>query len=299
MGAPPRALTRGMGRLLTLALLGAACSAPADDGWAWVDVDETVCANGRPTGYGLREGSGDDLVIYLMGGGACWDAATCYGLQTAWNVTTGYPKSSFDSEPRRSAGIFEPFAGATHVYVPYCTGDLHAGTQPREHLAGQKTWHVGAKNLDAILQRLATPRGRVFVIGTSAGGYGAQLNAARFVERFEGHEVHVLADSAPMVASDKLDGWSAVWGATPRTELPTGSRFGLVASRRDWLISAFAGLTAEQYEAKVVDLVETALSDPPRRSALLVEGNQHVFFDAPGLPGVKDFVEAWRDGAMP
>ncbi|MBL8957261.1 MAG: hypothetical protein JNK82_41190 [Myxococcaceae bacterium] len=280
-----------------LLLLSSACA--PDDGWAWVDVDDTACANGRPTGFGLRPGEGEDLVIYLMGGGACWDAATCYGLQTAWNVSTGYTRETFAAEARRSAGIFEPFSNATHVYVPYCTGDLHAGTATREHLAGTKTHHVGANNLDAVLARLDAPRGRVFVVGTSAGGYGAQLNAARFVARFEGHEVHVLADSAPLVADDKLEGWKATWGATDQSALPQGSRLGLVASRRDWLISSFVGLSPEQYEAKLLELVATRFDAPPARMALVVDGNQHVFFDAAGLPGVNDFVERWRDGVMP
>jgi len=284
---------RRIAMLLALAAVCSACAGP-DDGWTWVDVEDTRCANGRPTGYGLREGSSGDLVIYLMGGGACWDAVTCYGLSTAWNITAGYPRDTFESEPLRKAGIFEPFAGATHVYVPYCTGDLHAGTLVREHVPGQKAHHVGAKNLDAILARLATPRGRVFVVGTSAGGYGAQLNAGRFAAHFPRNEVHVMADSAPLVKTDKLEGWKATWGVEERRELPDGSRLGLVASRRDWLISTFLGLTPEQFEMRVTELVATDYDNQPGRMALIVDGNQHVFFDAPGLPGVKDFVEAWR-----
>lgn len=273
---------------LALGFALAACGAP-DDGWVWQPVEETTCANGRSTGYGLREREGDDLVIYLMGGGACWDAATCYGLGLAWNVSTGYPRELFDGERLRSAAIFDVFPTATQVFVPYCTGDLHSGTTEREHLLGTKTHHKGALNLDAILARQKAPKGRVFVVGTSAGGYGAQLNAERFAQKFPSNAVHVLADSAPRVApQDKLDHWKEVWGATERTALPEGSRQSLVASRRDWLISSFTGLDPEALEQKILELPG---------DNLIVEGNQHVFFDDLKNDTVKTWVEAFRDGS--
>lgn len=279
-----------MRSLLAIVLL-CGCGSP-DDGWTWVPVEDTRCANGSSTGMGLRTREGSkDLLIYLMGGGACWDAGTCYGLSLAWNVTTGYSGDIFALERLRGAGIFDVFPDATQVFVPYCTGDLHSGTMDREHVPGTKTRHLGANNLDALLAQLPRPEGRVFVVGTSAGGYGAQLNAERFAAAFPNNEVHVMADSAPMVALDeKLTGWGEVWGTTARTTLPAGSRRGLVASKRDWLISTFSGLSPEELEKRTLELPGPNL---------ILDGNQHVFFDAKDLPGVKEYVEAWRDGSAP
>lgn len=277
-------------RLAAVLLLLGACG-PGDDGWVWTPVEGARCANGSDTGFGLRERDGDDLLIYLMGGGACWDAATCYGLSLAWNVTTGYTGDVFAVERLRGAGIFDVFPDATQVFVPYCTGDLHSGTLTRQHVAEAPTHHVGANNLDAFLARIPAPRGRVFIVGTSAGGYGAQLNADRFVKAFPDHEVHVMADSAAWVPPrEKLDQWTQAWGATVRRELPPSSRLGLVSSKRDWMISLFTGLAPDELERQIMAL--------PGNN-LIVDGYQHVFFDARDVPGVKHYVEAWRDGTAP
>src|SRR4051812_30783282 len=99
---------------LTVLLLAAACN----DGWQWTPTEGTTCANGSQTGYGLREGEGDDLLIYLEGGGACWDQTTCYKLNTAWNVD-GYDSFAFSHELLRDADIFDLMPDATQVFVPY------------------------------------------------------------------------------------------------------------------------------------------------------------------------------------
>lgn len=268
-----------------IALVLMACG-PGGDGWEWKHIPETRCADGRPTGFGLR-GTGDDLMVYLAGGGACWDAATCYGLDLAWNVTTGYGDASFAVEPMRLGAIFELFPKATQVFVPYCTGDLHSGTATRTHVVDLPTHHVGAKNLAAILARLPVPKGRVFVVGTSAGGFGAQLQAGRFVEAFPGREVLVLADSAPMVArQEQLDAWTKAWGAELKLG---GTRVGLVASKRDWLIGLFANRTPDEMEAAVTALVASDFSTPDH-PAFVVDGSQHVFFDSLAQPGLRTWL---------
>lgn len=63
-----------------------------------------------------------------------------------------------------------------------------------------------------------------------------------------------------------------------------------MASKRDWLISIFSGLSPEELEKRTL-----ALPGPN----VILDGNQHVFFDAKDLPGVKEHVEAWRDGTAP
>ena len=95
------------------------------------------------------------------------------------------------------------FADATWVFVPYCTGDLHAGTQTTvyEALGQMRTMHhVGGHNMDAALARIApyAPT-EVFAIGVSAGGYGAQLNWDRIAGAFAPATTHMLADGAQMV----------------------------------------------------------------------------------------------------
>ena len=55
-------------------------------GWTWVDVPGMGCDDGSATGVAVNpagRGGGGALFIYFMGGGACWDASTCFVLNTA------------------------------------------------------------------------------------------------------------------------------------------------------------------------------------------------------------------------
>jgi hypothetical protein len=282
-----------MGRSLCVLVSLTACGSPYAD-WTWTPVEKAVCADGSSTGFGIKSGSGDDLVIYLMGGGACWDATTCYAAQTAWHIVGGFDEGTFRREPYRD--VLDVFPDATKVFVPYCTGDVHSGTATREYVSGRPLHHAGALNLDAFLARIAAPKGRVFVVGTSAGGFGAQFNAARFVDAFEGHEVHVVADSAAMVIpEDKLNAWKVVWGATDRSALPPSSRLGLVSSQHDLVISAFAGLGYDAFNQRLDALVD-AQYRTANRGAFIVDGSQHVFFDHLWTDHLKSWLEAFRDG---
>ena len=49
-----------------------------------------------------------------------------------------------------------PFRDASYVFVPYCTGDLHAGSNVATYdVLGPRTFaHVGRRNVEALLPRL-------------------------------------------------------------------------------------------------------------------------------------------------
>ena len=96
--------------------------------WTWVPFADARCRDGSTTGIGVRYGAGDGLVIYFQGGGACFNGLTC-----------GANPASFDEgdfaglASGGNGGIFDPDPGAnpvgdwSFIFVPYCTGDVHAG----------------------------------------------------------------------------------------------------------------------------------------------------------------------------
>lgn len=246
-------------------------TAPAEQ-WTWVDVPGSACANGQPTGLGVNlTARSSDVVVYFQGGGACWSAETCLGLPpTAVNLSTGYGAAAFAAEPARAAAAFDrgasPFRGASFVFLPYCTGDLHAGDSLKVYtLAGttRALRHAGAHNTALFLRRLAATfpgARRVFVTGSSAGGYAAQLNYPRFAAAFPAAEVHALADGAQLVepTGSRYADWQAAWGWTPPAgcaacatqvaALPgwlaatwPDRRFALLASTRDSVLPLFFG----------------------------------------------------------
>src|SRR5690348_11200856 len=111
--------------------LGEPIDAPIEQ-WTWVPIIGAECANGTPTGIGVnRTKKSSRVFIYLEGGGACWDEATCYGANTAIYLQ-GYNQLNFDAEIAAvgSAALFDradpknPLKDDSFVYVPYCTGDV-------------------------------------------------------------------------------------------------------------------------------------------------------------------------------
>jgi hypothetical protein len=156
---------------------------PVDDAaWTYTTVEGAACGNGDPVGVATNRGTSSRLVIYLEGGGACWDAFTC-GNGFATYVDTGVPASVIGQVTQLDVGIFargaasNPFAADSFAYVPYCTGDVHSGTRVATPWGVR---HVGHTNLLAMLPRiLATfpDVDAVVLTGTSAGGYGGIYNA--------------------------------------------------------------------------------------------------------------------------
>lgn len=300
-------------------------AAPRDT-WTWVDEPGTRCANGRPTGFGVN--LADDatrVLIFLQGGGACWDDTTCLGLvPTSFYVQTGYGAVEFATDVLRPAMLplrrndpANPFRAMSMVYVPYCTGDIHGGDRvTRYNGLGRSAefHHVGARNLDRILRRVAAtfPRARrVWLAGDSAGGFGAALNMDRVQRALPLARVDVLNDSGQPV-QPPADRWRAMRTAW-NLQLPEGcdaacgddlgamtvllrqrypnNRFGLVSFTHDPVISTFMGLDAFTFNARLRDFTRTMARDWPAGRYFLLPGASHVAFVTP-TPGLVRWMQA-------
>jgi hypothetical protein len=238
-----------------------------DFGWRFVGIPGSQCALGAQAGLGYNPGASDELMIFLQGGGACWNNGTCHPSLFRWGPVCNYGSDSicaWDDQggtkplaanvshpnpfPADGGGVFpselaiikgsllfnrrleNPLRNASYVYVPYCTGDLHAGDATRTyHTKGGLFDPVvpvvhhfaGATNMDAYLAYLRARHPAVRVIwltGVSGGGYGASLNVARVRAAFPEAKVHLLADSAPMVQPAHFEAWKTEWNL----QLPPG-----------------------------------------------------------------------------
>ncbi|MFO0590581.1 MAG: pectin acetylesterase-family hydrolase [Polyangiaceae bacterium] len=204
--------------------------------WTWVPFDNAFCANGTPTGIGANiTDKSSKVVIYLMGGGACWNDLTCYSLKTAVNIESGYGEAEFDKDKAGlDISVFDrnnpdnPLKDASFFFVPYCTGDVHAGNNPDAVYGGKPTKHVGFANMALYLSRIVAtfPQSeRVLLSGSSAGGFGAGLNWWQTQQAFGAARVDLLDDSGPALPapylSDQLQGqWRAAWNLN--ATLPDG-----------------------------------------------------------------------------
>lgn len=285
--------------------------------WTYVPMPGMVCGNGTGTGIAVNPASNPSAPVFvlLMGGGACWNELTCLGGAAA-NLDTEMDEAAVRADLARFPVLFDraradnPLPDAHYVFVPYCTGDLHAGDSKKTYSALGRTMtveHRGARNLDAFLPRVAsTFRGasKVVLAGGSAGGFGTMLGYHRFRAAFASQRIDVLNDSgAPVQPSgsiwrDMQASWNTTLPATctgcttdVRNVLPylaaqmgPTARFGLMSYTQDQTIRAFTGILApQQFEQAVLELRSRLGA---RQKTFYVSGDSHVIVTQSPLPTV-------------
>lgn len=314
--------------------IGDPIEAPAET-WSWVDFPDSVCGNGEPTGIGVNlTDRSDDVLVFFLGGGACWDVNSCFVLNAAVNIESGYVQANFEADRLLDADAFDrdladnPFRDMSFVYVPYCTGDLHAGDKVTTYMAlGQtrEVHHRGGHNVEQFLARLAptfADAGRIYVSGSSAGGYGAQLNFHRFADTFPDAEVHVLSDSGPLLqpSGGRFGEMNAAW----TLQTPPGcddcgdgfpqwfdylvdtypeSRFGLLNYEADQTIHLYFNYpVGDSFKNALAAFVDDHYGAPNTRPYVLA-GTQHVLLgglmslQSPAGVTLRDWTEAWVEGS--
>lgn len=316
------------------ATLGDASALPLRT-WTWVPLEGMRCGNGAGTGVGVSRGESDRMVLLLEGGGACWDVATCFVLQSASNLEQGFGAAQFASvraELERTAlldraAVDNPLRDATYVFVPYCTGDIHAGDRVATYEAlgmRRDVHHVGARNLDAALAYLRatfTQRSQVFLTGFSAGGYGVVMNWHRVAAALAPAPVDALSDCGDPVSPP--DGRYTTWYRQWNLQTPPGCdgcdrdllavlgaqlrahptrRYAQLAYTDDAVLSAFYGVAPAAFAPLVRQLTTTVVAAPNAR-AFVVSGSEHVM--TPRARSVRardgallfDFVRAWAQAS--
>lgn len=307
--------------VLAVDALDVPLDAPPASEWRFEPIDGGACANGSAYGVAVSLGRSDDVVLLLEGGGACWDDTSCNVTRTALGTHDDLdPDAVLAAGRARAPFLFSrdpalgPFAAATFVDVPYCTGDFHVGDAVRDY-AGGTIRHVGARNLAGALALAATlspDAARVFVVGSSSGGFGAALAWAPIRAAFPGAEVHVLADSAPLFAVPDerwalmRDAWSARLPdgcAACASSLvsvvehhlataPPDARFGLLQHTDDAVTRAYFGLAPGVLPAALTDWSARFAASAGHRT-FLVAGERHIVLVMPDAEVAGVSPRAW------
>ncbi|MCP4599644.1 MAG: hypothetical protein GY847_03740 [Proteobacteria bacterium] len=168
--------------------------------WIWVPFEDAKCRSGSKAGLSVRyTEASDDVLIYMEGGGACFNYGTCVANPFNIDPATRKPDSS---------GIFDidnsenPVKDYNMVYIPYCTGDTHTGSNPDGNVPGHgKQVFVGGDNFRLFLKSIVATfkdTKKVVLTGCSAGGFGAAYNYWDTHEAF-GDDVWLVAvdDAGP------------------------------------------------------------------------------------------------------
>jgi hypothetical protein len=180
-----------------------------------------LCLRGTEYTVDTREGSSDQLMIFLQGGGACWE-----DFCSAFEVTNSLPSSGILNPALEG----NPVADWNVLYLPYCDGSLFAGDVDRvlpNSVVGEgepgesQGYQRGLQNLTAALdigfEEFPNPS-RILLTGVSGGAFGT-INALPLVRYYyPDTEIVVFNDSGVGVAKDGepefveetlLAGWNA------------------------------------------------------------------------------------------
>lgn len=289
--------------------------------WTWVPFNDCYCMEGTATGLGVNLATNsNEVLIYLMGGGACWDYATCYLLNTATHGPFGETEfTNLLSQIQQTwfldrSSASNPFQKYSYVLVPYCTGDLHAGSRVDVY-NGNVTMQVGFENMASYLKRLApTFAGATHIVlaGSSAGGYGATFNWLQTQQAFPAARVDLIDDSGPIFTSDVLaQGFDLFLpGSQPMTNwnfqacLPPGCatcgsnvsslygfinstvpahRIALLSYTQDQTIRGYLGLSALQFSSGLTELSAAQFDSSTNTARFFIAGQSHVLLFNPTL----------------
>lgn len=249
---------------LAALLFSSAIAAQAGEGWIRIDAPagfedrsgvtrQPSCSGGpelveTPIGvvpqpadpsyaFFVRHGDPRKLAILFDGGGACWDPNTCVAAAALGIPTYSVKVDETIDELNMADGIGDlgnpdnPIADYTQVFIPYCTGDLHTGSNEALYTAALPdgtvlSWpirHRGYDNVAFVLDWLrsyyesevGSPPRDVFLAGASAGGYGVLFGYPAVAELLPwSTRVRVLVDAANgVITQDFYDRALAPGGA--------------------------------------------------------------------------------------
>ncbi len=273
-----------------------------------------TCMRGGDFFVETRDGSGDELMIFLQGGGVCMNEICAATVAPSLNLrllTTGDLIGISGILDKGS--LRNPTRNYDVVHVPYCDGSVFMGEVDRVlddgnwlNGSNDQAYQRGLINLIAGLEvakeRYPNPP-KIVLAGTSGGGYGVVMGMALVRHFWPDTEVVVVADSgAPILTSqnpgfidsiltqidakryipdscsDCIDNGHATDIIDWALERDDNFRIAYMGHARDHVIGEFfMGSTAAQFEASVVAETGRLIANHPGRAFRFIRpGNMHM-----------------------
>jgi hypothetical protein len=264
--------------------------------------DGPLCLDGSEYEMSTRDGSSEELVIYLEGGGGCWsDLSKCFATESANAelAPTGILDPTLAANPVKDANV---------AYFPYCDGSLFAGDADPDYGDGKIRYQRGLKNLsaglDVVKGQYPSPE-RIILTGVSGGGFGTIFALPVVRALYPDAAIEVINDSGLGVAKagmpEFIDGLFSDWNAgafVPASGCPDcyanghltdgyfdwqldqdpNMRLAMLSSKQDAVIGfAFLGLPGPEFEAALVPEMAAIEADNPERfRSFIINGVSHT-----------------------
>lgn len=188
---------------------------------------KTICAEGSEYVFFSRVADPKRLVVYLHGGGGCWDPETCNPKRDSYIYAS---KVEPRRHPRELSGIFDlkhpdnPVADYSMVVLPVCTGDAFLGDRDMEYMlnteSGEKQkftiHHRGQTNTMAVLgwiyDNFQDPE-EIFIAGSSAGAIATPFYGSLLAQHYPDARIYGLGDDSGSYGTRVAQGANpASWG---------------------------------------------------------------------------------------
>ncbi len=267
--------------------------------------DGPLCFSGNEFAMSTRDGSGEELMIFLQGGGAC-GPTNCEALDVGL--------------PLFNLGILEtgnpdnPAADFDLGYVPYCDGTLFTGDRDvdSDEDGINDRFFRGIQNLSASLDVISSsypaPR-RILLTGNSAGGSGVHYALPLVRKLYPEVPIELVNDSGvgilqPGTQESLNDYWNSADFFPAGCSNCIGDdgnltdyhkyqlaedenlRMGFISSTQDMTVTEQGMINVAAFEAELVQAVaELESAYPDRFRSLISNTDEHTYvikqFDFP------------------
>ncbi len=274
--------------------------------YVFSSLDAPICYTGNQFSMFTRDGSTNNLLIFLQGGGVC-------GPQDCSAIETGIPFVTFGL--LNPADAQNPTANYNVGYVPYCDGSFLMGDNDVDSDGDGTTDRTfrGLQNLsaslDVISQKFPAPD-RIVLAGNSAGGFAVHAGLPLVRKLYPGVPIDVINDSGPGILdpgsmNSLIDYWNvgAFFPASctdcigadgnltdyhkyQLTEDPN-MRLVYICAKQDATLSAGLAGGGPSLETQLMAAAaELNAAFPERFNSLLANGDEHTFI----LSGFNDSI---------
>lgn len=279
----------------------------------------TICSRGTKYGFGVYKGSVNRIVVDFEGGGACWTHTSCSvsGALFKENVEDSFKLA----RQGYSLGIYDkqntanPFKDWYHVFIPYCTGDIHWGNQLTTYKdsSGGNSFqihHKGAINVKEVLKwiyaNFSAPE-KIFVTGCSAGSYGSLMWSSYLAKQYPSTKIYQFGDSGAGIITqtfmkDSFPQWNALQASPTWIPALDITKVDLMSKDMSYLYvsaanyhsnqlfsqyntlfdetqvfyyQAMGGSSSADWSKKMVASVDTIIKQAPTFRAFMLDGKKH------------------------